>query len=702
MATLKISNLAFVVLLFFISLNVQAQTLNIPAKRSLLETFTNLPCTACTPLKQAFYDTFYMQERHNSILIEFYPGFPDSTCPFYLANPEENIIRSAHRNIDSVPMTVINGESYFRSDSITNSILEALEGQVTPYYVNAEQNYLDDSVASVDFTLGSINEHFSDSFRFFAAVVNEYAGLIDVPAGWDSLQMNSLNHFLTDPKGEVIFVDETVDTIHYEFLWTNPSNPISDKSALAWIEDLTTNEIINVGYPYFWPYDYTIPDTLPIMDTIPIDSINMALRRLDSITLTKIYNDLDGSNWRYNWNFNRPIENWIGVETDEESTRVIGLSLARLELDRISSFISDLSALLYLDLSDNNLTGIVPSELDTLALLKWLDISNNGYTTIPNELGALSDLEVLDLSKNNFSGSFPDEVISQLTNLEYLMMNQNNFSGTLPTSLDYLSNLRVFDVSRNNFSGPIPPAIASVGSNKSGLIINMDNNSFSGELPVEMIDSMSSIRALTLSFNNLSGDVANYNWNRHASIDLISLSNNSFTGEMPDLNWPSVRIIALGNNGLSGKFPDISSSTQLRRNRSVGHTNNIGVIQYSFGYGGVTYFCGGSNQFTGPIPDFSFTNYIDADDLDLSCIMVNTNNRNKDIDFSISPNPTEDVFQVNCSFPINEMILFSIDGERLLSQKGGSYYEGHIENPGMYILGIHVADGWYYEKLLVY
>ncbi|ONI22064.1 hypothetical protein PRUPE_2G104600 [Prunus persica] len=85
-----------------------------------------------------------------------------------------------------------------------------------------------------------------------------------------------------------------------------------------------------------------------------------------------------------------------------------------------------------------------------------IDLSKNnisGY--IPSEIGQLQLLRKLALDSNNFSGIIPDQ-ISNLTNLEVLNLSMNHLCGIIPSSLASLNFLKEFNVSYNNLEGPIP------------------------------------------------------------------------------------------------------------------------------------------------------------------------------------------------------------------------------------------------------
>ncbi|CAL5343996.1 unnamed protein product [Camellia sinensis] len=94
------------------------------------------------------------------------------------------------------------------------------------------------------------------------------------------------------------------------------------------------------------------------------------------------------------------------------------------------------TALLYvvnMDLSRNNLIGMIPEELTLLSGLLGLNLSHNNLTgSIPKNISGLKSMESLDFSNNQLLGTIP-ESLSALNFLSYLNLSYNNFSGHIPT-----------------------------------------------------------------------------------------------------------------------------------------------------------------------------------------------------------------------------------------------------------------------------
>jgi hypothetical protein len=86
---------------------------------------------------------------------------------------------------------------------------------------------------------------------------------------------------------------------------------------------------------------------------------------------------------------------------------------------------------------------------------------------------------ILDFSCNNFDGPIPEE-IGKLTLLYTLNLSHNALTGQIPESLGKLSNLESLDLSSNELSGKIP---------------------------VQLADGLIFLSVLSLSFNQLVGQI---------------------------------------------------------------------------------------------------------------------------------------------------------------------------------------------------
>ena len=86
----------------------------------------------------------------------------------------------------------------------------------------------------------------------------------------------------------------------------------------------------------------------------------------------------------------------------------------------------------------NQLTGIYPKELVELEQLYYLDLRNNNLSgLLPSVING--QLSILDLSAKKFNGTIPDSY-SNLTNLTTLSLQDNKLTGSIPFYIFNLSS----------------------------------------------------------------------------------------------------------------------------------------------------------------------------------------------------------------------------------------------------------------------
>jgi internalin A len=118
----------------------------------------------------------------------------------------------------------------------------------------------------------------------------------------------------------------------------------------------------------------------------------------------------------------------VPVATDAKEAAASGnsLDLRGDGLEKLPSYVLDMTGLEALDISNNQLTGALPSEIGKLTNLKVLNASGNLMTGVPAEIGKLRELRTLNLSNNRLTG-LPME-LGQLSNLETLDLSGNDIA----------------------------------------------------------------------------------------------------------------------------------------------------------------------------------------------------------------------------------------------------------------------------------
>ncbi len=90
------------------------------------------------------------------------------------------------------------------------------------------------------------------------------------------------------------------------------------------------------------------------------------------------------------------------------------------------SFFQSHTSITELNLSNNSISGALPSQIQQLQNLRVLNASHNLMTGVPAEIGQLKNLEILDLSYNRLTG-LPNE-LGNLKNLKILNLAGNAYS----------------------------------------------------------------------------------------------------------------------------------------------------------------------------------------------------------------------------------------------------------------------------------
>ncbi|KAJ9540624.1 hypothetical protein OSB04_027130 [Centaurea solstitialis] len=107
-----------------------------------------------------------------------------------------------------------------------------------------------------------------------------------------------------------------------------------------------------------------------------------------------------------------------------------------------------------------------------LRLVMIVDLSSNNFSGhIPSELMTLQALQSLNLSRNQLTGRIPEK-IGEMKLLESFDVSLNRLSGGLPMSLSNLSFLSSFNVSYNNLTGRVPSSTQLQGFDESSFFGN--------------------------------------------------------------------------------------------------------------------------------------------------------------------------------------------------------------------------------------
>eukprot|EP01034_Spumella_vulgaris_P033224 gene33225-40995_t len=232
-------------------------------------------------------------------------------------------------------------------------------------------------------------------------------------------------------------------------------------------------------------------------------------------------------------------------------------------------FSSNDGSILYIDMSQNLLTGQLPTAYyDHADYLGYLFLNKNHLTgTFPEEFTELPSLRVLEISDNHIVGTLPS-VVSEMESLIWLFAANCHFTGTIPASIGNMTNLQRLRLNGNFLEGSIPDSFAGLESIQQ---IFLFSNSLTGWIPTYTISSLHNLEDVLLQNNHFSGQVSNPapsedGQRRRLSDDggqlalvHVDFSNNRLTGTIPwDLftSAPGLKSFAVGKNCIQGTLPE--------------------------------------------------------------------------------------------------------------------------------------------------
>ncbi|THG23888.1 hypothetical protein TEA_004075 [Camellia sinensis var. sinensis] len=248
-----------------------------------------------------------------------------------------------------------------------------------------------------------------------------------------------------------------------------------------------------------------------------------------------------------------------------------------------------LGFLQFLDLSENNLFGSIPSCFNQLKI-KHVHLNQNQLSgPMTRAFYNSSSLVTLDLSDNHLTGTIPSW-IGSLHVLSILLLKSNSLEGEIPVQLCQLKQLSILDLSENNFSGPIPPCFHEIPfettheksslQTSTGFIFSTfalwsfvdRSKSLGNHYLVDDSYGGISINSLDVQqkveFTTKHGSYA-YKGNILDYMSGVDLSCNHLTGEIPlEMgNLSNIHILNLSHNNLYGSIP--STFSQLKQIESL-------------------------------------------------------------------------------------------------------------------------------------
>lgn len=188
-----------------------------------------------------------------------------------------------------------------------------------------------------------------------------------------------------------------------------------------------------------------------------------------------------------------------------------------------------------------------------------------------------------------------------------IQVGNRSLAGTLPAEVRNLTALLRLEVHNNQLSGPLP-SLAGLSSLQALLL---HGNRFSGAPPPDFFSGLSSLQSAYLDSNPFDPWPIPANLKDAAALVNFSANSANVSGELPDFlatAFPSLDLLALAFNLLSGAVPASFATAPLRSlwlNNQQGNSRLSGGIAFVANMTSLEEIWLNSNDFSGPLPDFS-------------------------------------------------------------------------------------------------
>ncbi|KAJ6803310.1 receptor-like kinase TMK3 [Iris pallida] len=288
---------------------------------------------------------------------------------------------------------------------------------------------------------------------------------------------------------------------------------------------------------------------------------------------------------------------WALPSDLSESVQLTNLSLSGCNLvGQIPDFLGSMNSLTVLEMSYNQLTGVIPVTFSgtQLQILKLNNQVEPGLTGPIDVIASMTQLTLAWLHGNSFTGTIPS-AIGACTSLTQVWLNNNLLVGPIPENLTTLPQLQSLQLGNNKLMGPIPKVSFSN--------FTYDPNFFCQSTPgvpcspdvtalLEFLGSMNypptvatswtgndpcgsswfgvsctgptNISRINLQKLNISGSISP-SLGQLRSLGEIRLAGNNLNSTIPDVltTLPSLTLLDLSNNDIGPPVPKFRDSVKL-------------------------------------------------------------------------------------------------------------------------------------------
>ncbi|KAL4618733.1 hypothetical protein ACB092_06G032400 [Castanea dentata] len=260
----------------------------------------------------------------------------------------------------------------------------------------------------------------------------------------------------------------------------------------------------------------------------------------------------------------------LGIKSNSNYTfpNLQKLNLSSCNITEFPNFLKSSKLLKKLDLSNNRISSQIPEwTFEVLENLLFLDLhanllqgnllalpstmrvfvmSNNRLSgEIPSMICNASNLGILDISNNNLSGKIPQCLGNFGYHLSVMNLRMNSFHGTIPDTFEKDNSLATIAFNGNHLEGKLPKSFVNCTKLE---VLDLGNNKINDSFPY-WLEALSELRLLVLSHNRFHGPIRNHKNKGEffSKLQILDLSHNEFTGLLPRICFENLEAMMASN-----------------------------------------------------------------------------------------------------------------------------------------------------------